>query len=200
MNATASVIPAVGTSLEGGFFAGVVNINGEHFGIVVAPKEAGESAPKPWNKSAKAVAGAGSFFDGLANTEVMVAAGSALAKWARGLEIGGFADWYLPARDELELAYRAFKPTTEVNWCWRGDNPSSIPVGYAYQPNLPAQTTVAAFQSGGEHAFEVDWYWSSTQSAGDEQCAWCQNFSYGGQYDFLKSIKLRARAVRRFRI
>ena len=200
MNAPERITPLPGTAMEGGFFAGVININGEHYGIVVAPKVPGEAKPQVWNKTAKAVTGAGSFFDGQANTATMAEAGSTLAKWARGLEIGGFTDWYLPSRDELELAYRAFKPTADANWCWRGDNPSSVPVGYAYLPNLPAQTAMANFQAGNEDAFDADWYWTSTQYAGDEQSAWGQDFINGTQFYYHENSKLRARAVRRFKL
>jgi hypothetical protein len=45
--------------------------------------------------------------------------------------------------------------------------------------------------------FAKEWYWSSTQFAGGEECAWCQKFRNGGQYYTPKSAQLRARAVRR---
>ena len=48
--------------------------------------------------------------------------------------------------------------------------------------------------------FDSAWYWTSAQYAGDAQCAWCQSFLTGGQYDYLKDGELRARAVRRFKL
>ena len=119
---------------------------------------------------------------------------------ALGLKIGSFTDWYLPSRDELELCYRAFKPTDDKNWCYRGDNPSSVPVGYAYSQDAPGQTKEEAFKKGGAEAFDATWYWSSTQYAGDAGYAWVQHFYDGGQLDGRKSLSYRARAVRRLAI
>jgi hypothetical protein len=45
--------------------------------------------------------------------------------------------------------------------------------------------------------FERDWYWSSEQYAGGADWAWSQHFGHGNQYCYGKSVKLRARAVRR---
>jgi hypothetical protein len=45
--------------------------------------------------------------------------------------------------------------------------------------------------------FARAWYWTSTQSAGAAEFAWCQSF-YGSQNDGHKDDQLRARAVRRF--
>jgi hypothetical protein len=88
----------------------------------------------------------------------MAEAGSPLAQWARGLDINGNTDWCIPARDVLELGYRHLKPTTYENSCsFRdGDNPSSIPAGYPYTEQLPAQTAAEAFREGGAEAFEPD--------------------------------------------
>lgn len=201
MNATAPVLPAVGTAIEGGFFVGVINLAGEHYGLVVAPKNGGEHGPAPWSKSDKALAGARSYCDGHANTEAMAKAGSALAAWARGLELDGFTDWYLPSRDELELCYRHLKPGSEKNYQYRsGDNPSSVPTGYPYTDTNPPQTSVANFQDDGPDAFAADRYWSSTQVAGGEPYAWFQRFSTGTQYGNDEYGELRARAVRRYKL
>jgi hypothetical protein len=142
--------------------------------------------------------GSTSFFDGHANTQAMVEAGSELAKAIKDLTINGFTDWYLPARDELELIYRYLKPTTDENWRLRGDNPSSVPVGYAYSAGAPSQTPVTSFQEDGEQAMKRAWYWSSTQ--GSAYRAWSQDFGDGAQDGGHKRHAFRARAVRRFLI
>jgi len=49
----------------------------------------------------------------------------------------------------------------------------------------------------GDEAFDRDWYWSSTQSAGVSDYAWYQFFSTGYQSWGVKDDELRARAVRR---
>lgn len=202
MNAPATglaIASAFGTILEGGFYAGRIRLADGEYAIIVSPKAEGEHDDAAWGK-VKRVENAMSFFDGLANTKAMAEAGSKLAQWALDLSIGGQTDWYLPSRDELELCYRNLKPTTQENWCYRGDNPSSVPPGYAYMPDAPAQSEVAAFRSGGAEAFDNTFYWSSTQSAGNSDYAWTQHFDDGSQDDGRKGDRFRARAVRRLKI
>lgn len=183
---------------EGGFFAGLIRIAGRTYGIVVAPKADGETI-SPWNDSDGEVAGALSYSDGVANTAAMEATGSELAKWAMGLNINGHADWYIPSRDELEVIYRAFKPSTIDNCCsFRdGENVSSVPPSYAYTAGSPEQTAVGEFKASAAQAFEDAWYWSSTQSAAYSRSAWLQNFADGYQDFSFKDYRGRARAVRR---
>lgn len=194
--AVASLALAFGTILEGGFYAGRIRQADGEYALIVAPKAEGDHDDIKWGKLAS-LPGALSFFDGRANTAAMAERGSKLAKWALELQIGGHSDWYLPSRDELELCYRNLKPGAGENWCYGGDNPSSVPVGYAYLPKLPAQTEITAFRIGGVEAFEEAYYWSSTQFAGNEGCAWNQSFGDGYQYVSHKDFTYRARAVRR---
>lgn len=189
---------AIGFETEGGYFAGIININGQKFGIVVSPKE-GDLEDQQWGEFDQELEGARSFFDGQANTQAMAEAGSELAKAIQALNINGHTDWYLPARDELELVYRTLKPTTEENWTHRhGENPSSIPPGHAYTPETPTQTTTPDFQKGGPQALEEAWYWTSTQHSA--YGAWMQVFGAGDQVVVHKLGAFRARAVRRFLI
>ena len=186
----------IGAPLQGGFYAGQIRIADALHILIVSPKT-GELASAPWHAKAADVADATSFFDGAANTAAMLGAECPHAIAVRNLEIAGFTDWYLPSRDELELLYRHFKPTTETNYVHRhGDNPSSVPAGYPYTEALPAQTPALAFQAGGAEAFEDAWHWSSTQHSRNN--AWGQYFDDGDQYDGVKSYEGRARAVRRF--
>ncbi len=198
MTAVLAAALPIGTAIQGGTYVGSVRIGDQVYGIVVAPKATGETEGE-WLSKYESVPGATSFVDGAANTAAMAFAGSELATWAQGLDIGGHTDWYLPARDELELAYRHLKPTTDSNWVWRhGDNPSSVPAGYPYTETSPAQTTVSGFALGQPEAFERAWYWTSTQySAG---YAWVQDFEVGYQGTGGKDDRYRARAVRRFLI
>lgn len=194
-----SAIPSVpGTPFAGGFYAGQIKVGNDTFALIVAPKAAGHTR-KAWGEYGKAIE-AISYNDGMANTAAMQQAGSALAQWARELNIDGFDDWYIPSRDELELCYRHLKPTTQENYCsWRdGENPSSVPVGYRYTEESPGQTASSAFQEGGEEAFEAGWHWSSTQYSA--YGAWVQLFDDGHQDDYHKGHENSARAVRRFKV
>ena len=197
-----SAVPTIaGTPFGGGFYVGRIRQADGICALIVAPRSEGERAATHWAKSNKAIAGACSYFDGRANTIAMAAEKSALAQWALDLRIAGLDDWYLPARDELELVYRHLKPGKYVRDAWRcGDNPSSVPPGYPYTKAGTVQTSAAAFQEGNAEALDLDWYWTSTQYAGDAGYAWYQYFDYGRQSYDGKSASLRARAVRRFLI
>ncbi len=191
---------AVGASFGGGFLAGALIVDDRPYALIVAPKADGHFDETKWNSKLARIDGAASFFDGLANTRAMAAAGSKIAKKVLELKIGDHNDWYVPSRDELEICYRAFKPTDDENYCWRGDNPSSLPPGYAYSPSSPGQTSIDAFRAGGAEAFERAWYWSSTQCAGSGGSAWIQNFANGSQSSAHKGGECLGRAVRRVAI
>lgn len=206
MNAPAIDIQAsnaptiVGIPFQGGFYAGRFRIGENHFGLIVSPRAAGDCEPSIWSEKYFDIPAARSFNDGLANTRAMAEAKLDIAQWALGLSIDGYSDWYLPSRDEMEVIYRALKPTTEENWVWRaGENPSALPFAtHPYTKTDPAQTTVELFREGGAEAFDEAWYWTSTQYSA--LSAWCQGFDDGYQGNNGKDDKLRARAVRRFLI
>lgn len=203
MKSSIAEIPTIlGTAMGGGFYAGRIRIGDQVFALIVAPKADGEHKDAPWNDTYSTVEGAKSYFDGLANTEAMAGADSELAKWARGLRIGGNDDWYLPSQDEQEIIYRNLKPTTEANWCYArsGINLSAVEPTRPYTPDFPVQTLTETFQKGGAEAFDLVWYWSSTQHASNSDCAWFQYFDNGYQVYGHKFSDYRARAVRRLAI
>ena len=158
-----------GTAFGGGFYAGRFFIGTQAYALIVAPKAEGQIAPMPWNGSLKHVAGATSYCDGMANTKAMAKAGSALAKKAMALRIGGFKDWHLPSRLQLLVAFHEL-------------------------------ATVKAFEPEAKDAFDLDWYWSSTQRAELGGYAWMQTFGNGGQLYNYKDDELRARAVRMIKL
>ena len=208
MNAPQSLkLPEFGAPFEGGFVADVIRQTDGLYAIIVAPKAEGQLL-LPWNASYDRVEGALSFVDGLANTKAMATAGSELAQRILDLRIAGRDDWYLPALDETERLYRRLKPSADKNaqWARSGINLSSEHPSHPYTPDEPAQTTVEAFRTGekfrndGKEAFDQDVYWTSTQSAADDDCAWVQTFDDGNQSYWLKDHRNRGRAVRRFLI
>jgi hypothetical protein len=199
INTANTLALSIGHAMEGGFFAGIVLVDGIKYGVVVAPREHGETEGN-WGEYGKVIE-AFEFADGQKNTDAMAAAGSAIATWAKGLDIDGHKDWYVPARDELELIYRNLKPGTgeTAGYFRNGENPSSVPTGQLYVRNKPMQTTVDEFKAGGAEAMEEDgWYWSSSQSSAGN--AFVQAFSGGDQYGNHKGLEWRVRAVRRFLI
>ena len=72
--------PTIGEAFGGGFFAGLIRIGSATYGLIVAPKLAGEISGE-WGPR-DTVEGAGSFFDGVANTQAMAYAGSDVAATA----------------------------------------------------------------------------------------------------------------------
>lgn len=190
-----SPVPALGQPYGGGFFSGITLEGGKRYINITAG--AAHELVGAWGKYGEKIEGAGSFTDSRANTEAMTASGSELASKVLALNIGGFNDWAIPARDVQELQYRHLKPTTEENWQYgrSGDNPSSLPVGLLYSEAEPAQTNVEAFQEGGAEAFRDTWYWSSSQRSA--YYAFGQLFAVGTQFYSGKNVELRVRPVRR---
>ena len=125
-------------------------------------------------------------------------AGTYDASNTTGTGIGGYNDWYIPARYELELLYRNFKPTTEANTTGLGANPHAVPPTSNYTSGDPAQTTVADFQAGGAEAFSTSiYYWNATESIYQTQC-WAQWFDTGLWTNSANKFEsFHARAVRR---
>lgn len=194
--AQAAIIPAIGQAHGGGFVTGITRDpdTGTRFLNITAG--AAHELVGEWGKYGVEVEGAGSFTDSLFNTHAMAAAGSELAAKVMDLNIGGFTDWAIPARDVQELQYRHFKPGTGDNWEYgrSGDNPNSEPVGLLYSEQDPAQTIHEAFRDGGPEAFQQHAYWSSSQRSA--YGAFFMGFGVGNQDSTGKHYELRVRPVR----
>ena len=201
--------------------------------IVLAPKSGGENAGLQYkNANSAAPAECFTLTNGPAATAAMIAADTSsvypLAHWAKAINelndgegLSGYTDWYIPARDELELIWRNLKPVTNANYITQdrynaaaytkdanlddvanthGANRNSDPAGDAYTASVPAQTAAAAFQGGGAEAmnFGSVYYWSSSESSAS--LAWPQTYDTskpGYQFGGNKTYSLRARACRR---
>ncbi|MBN3966271.1 DUF1566 domain-containing protein [Pseudomonas gregormendelii] len=194
----AVTLPEIGQPFGGGFYSGITRdpVTGKRCLNITAG--AAHELKGAWGEYGVKIEGADSLTDSRTNTEAMAAAGSELAQQVLALNIGGFTDWAIPARDVQELQYRHFKPTTEENWASsrNGDNPNSEPVGQLYTEESPEQTPLAAFQEGGDEAFKDTWYWSSSQRSA--YTAFHMHFDDGTQYGGVKYDELRVRPVRRF--
>ncbi|WP_288082795.1 DUF1566 domain-containing protein [Pseudomonas sp.] len=189
-------LPAIGQAYGGGFVTGVTVDTETGLRRLHITAGAEHELRGVWGKYGEKIAGADSFTDSRANTEAMADAGSEIAQKVLALNIDGFTDWAIPARDVQELQYRHFKPSTEENWQYgrSGDNPSSEPVGKLYSEEDPAQTMYEAFREGGSEAFQEAWYWSSSQRSAN--FAFIQLFDDGFQYNLDKDTQARVRPVR----
>jgi hypothetical protein len=213
--------PAViGEPFGGGFFAGYISHTADGsptHALIVAPRATGatgtgytlttnlkwadETVAVPANST---LIGASSEFDGKVNTDLMMsliadetysAGAFPAAQFCADLSIGGFTDWYLPARWELDIAYFNLKPSTAASNTLWGINDYSVPKRTANNTlTYPQQTYVTAFNTTTE-AFVADVHWSSTQ--GNAINAWILLLSTGGQGSTSK--KATNRRVRAFR-
>lgn len=176
--------------------------------VIVAPKASGENTNIQYkNTGTASPVETKDLTDGRKATLAMVAAGTSAvypaAHWCNNLDINGKTDWYMPARDELELCWRNLKPTTDNNYAGNnsGANVNSDPAGAAYTSTNPARTAVTAFRTGGSEAFIYPsaTYWSSTEGGLYNQ-AWSQRWDSpapGDQLETIKQASIVVRAVRR---
>jgi hypothetical protein len=168
--------PAViGEPFGGGFFAGYISHTADGnptHALIVAPRADGATGTGytlttnlQWKTANTTTAGTNSVFDGAANTAAMVTAGIAdhpAANFCVGLSIGGFNDWYLPARYELDIAYFNLKPSTAANNTSWGSNIYSVPKRDTNNTvNYPLQTYVNAFR--GAEIWVTGMHFSSTE-------------------------------------
>jgi len=199
----------IGTATEGGYFAGFIShtANGvATHALIVAPRANGATGTgytlttmKQWKTSNTATSGTTSSFDGAANTVNMSGGAHPAADFCTGLSIGGYSDWYMPARYEYDIAYENLKPTTESNVTMFGINDYSVPKRTANRTSsTPSRTSVLAFRSGGGEAFVDNFHWSSTESS--SQYAWFLTFFNGftdGPGGYFKVNAYRVRAFRK---
>lgn len=101
---TAPVTLAIGDSYQGGKIA-YIDGSGEH-GLIAAPSDQSTGDDIVWWNGSYTTTGATgtAIGTGNANTNTIVAsqgAGSYAAKLCADLVLGGYSDWYLPSKDEL---------------------------------------------------------------------------------------------------
>ena len=196
----------IGASYGGGYFAGQITQSGTVYNLIVSPKASGENTAKQW-ASGSSVTGFTSLVDGPTNSAGLAAlgAGYAAATFCEGLSIGGYTDWYLPARNELEVAFYFLKNSAIANYTASGnlgsnaDAVSPEPTSTNYTATIPPQTTVSGFRVGGSEAFASQTHWSSSEST--SSAAWLQYFvdttDNGAQVADPKTGSLAVRAFRR---
>jgi hypothetical protein len=191
----------IGDAYGGGFFAGQINVSGTKYNLVIAPKSTGENSAKTWG-TVGVTTGITSVINGPTNSASLAALGASYqsAVFCEGLTIGGYSDWYLPAKNELEVLYYFLKPNTNVNDTVSGSNANAVapePISQNYTSGSPAQTSSTDFKTGGSEAMaSTNPYWTSTEYAANY--AWYQQIYNGEQlYGGLKNETTYVRAVRR---
>ena len=191
---------AIGDAYQGGFYAGQISTTGNGIAthnLVVGPVASAQNASKQWKTTNTSTTGTSSNIDGPTNSSNMNNASHPAAEFCEGLTIGGFSDWYMPARNEVEICYYNLKPTTDSNNTSTGTNSNAVPTRASnYTSGTPAQTSATAFQTGNSEAFTGGvYYWSSTEKASAD--AWNRLFLNGFENYFNKTDSRPVRAIRR---
>ncbi|MEB0167943.1 hypothetical protein [Pseudomonas sp. CCC4.4] len=206
-NVTIAALPTqAGAAYGGGYYVGRMLVNGQNYALIVAPKASGEASGIAIRTTGSGyIPGPQSDWDGLSNTNAMIAAGTgagSAAVFCKGLNIGGYNDWAIPARDQKELIYRTYKPNTTANSVdgVSGTNGSSNPTGAYYTTSVPAQTSITAYKAGGVEAFTADIYWTSSVGRTNNATDCTQNFSNGIQSEIYNTSTALVRAVRMVKI
>jgi hypothetical protein len=194
------VLPAIGAAYEGGFFAGQISTAGNSiadYNLVVGPVASAQNSSKQWKTTNTSTASTSSVIDGPTNSSNMNNASHPAAEFCEGLTIGGFSDWYMPAKNELEVCYYNLKPSTTSNNTSYGINANAVPARASnYTAGTPAQTSATDFKDTGAEDFSsAASYWSSSEFSATS--ASYQFFGYGLQYYATKTTLNRVRAIRR---
>jgi hypothetical protein len=193
----------IGQSYGGGYYAGQISTAGNgvaDYYLVVGPVASAQNPSLQWKTSRTSTPGTYSVIDGPTNTNNMNNTSHPAAYFCKGLAVGGYTDWYLPARNELEICYYNLKPTTNTNNTNYGVNLNAVPSRSSnYTSGTPAQTTATDFKNTGAEDFIADAYWSSTQHISLQPDAWCEYFLNGDQFG-IRDSAYSVRAVRRVAI
>jgi hypothetical protein len=205
-------LPAIGDAFEGGYYAGLIShtANGvPTHALIVAPRATGATGPGYTLTTYREFGGPGaagpaldSPYDGIANINQIKAvdfiSNYGAANFCDTLVTGGFSDWYLPARYELDIAYENLKPTTTVNQTSFGINPYSVPERTVNRTaSVPARTSLTAFQLGGTQAFVDVFHFTSTRSLINVTETYTVSFLDGFEGDVGNAISAHVRAFRR---
>jgi len=159
-NSVTPTSPSIGQAFGGGYYAGKISTTANqvatHY-LIVADATVGVSYGTTWGTMG-VVTGVTSRIDGPTNSSTLAALGVdyAAANFCENLNTGGYTDWYMPAIDELGVAYYFLKPNTSNNDTGFGANLYSVspqPYNTNYATTDPTQTTAAAFQTAGAQAF-----------------------------------------------
>ena len=167
----------IGQAYGGGFYAGQIGVSGvaTHY-LVIGPVASTQASMRYKNVGTATVYPAGHF--------------------CNDLVVGGYSDWYMPAKNELEVCYYNLKPDTTSNSTGSGINANAVPARASnYTAGTPAQTSATDFRNTGAEDFSNASYWSSTESSATR--ANVQEFQDGAQGTSPKYYFSQVRAVRR---
>jgi len=193
-----TIEPLIGDYYKGGYYAGDLKISDVEYRLILSTKADGEVSRSINNTNTK-IPNTSSTFDGFKNTKVMVVSGKShpAAQFCYDLVVEHYNDWYLPSLYELEIIYRAFKPSTDKNSLFHGKNKYSIPPQLNYTLNTPSQSKFNDFKTFNPEEMLPGWYWSSTESEPCGMFSMILDFKTGLTRHVYKSTVLPTRAIRK---
>ena len=136
-------------------FVGLNRINRQVFAIFMPPVDTNAKCAIITNN--KSIPESQSQCDGLSNTQAMIGRCFPAAEYCRSLKVGNHQDFYLPSKNELELAFRNNRTQfvmfpTVSNGAPHGKNPSSIPTGAPYTKQGPPRSiSLYAYRYSKDH-------------------------------------------------
>lgn len=189
----------IGQAFGGGYYGGKINVSGTQYYLIVSDKSVGQVYGRKWGING-VTTGVTSDINGNSNTSSLGGNASYQAAFfCEQLTTGGYSDWYLPAKFEIEVLYYFLKPLTANNSTSYGSNPYAVspePVSTNYTSSAPPQTTATDFQNTNSQAFVDTYYWASTEQ--NDSQAWCENFNGGFLFPINKELtNFYTRAIRR---
>jgi len=193
-----TTLPAIGSAFGGGFFAGQISTAGNgiaDYNLVVGPLASAQSSLQ-WKIVNTSTSGTSSVIDGPANSSAMNNATHPAAQFCEAVTAGSQTDWYMPAKNEIEVCYYNLKPQTDLNNTSSGINTNAVPSrGSNYTAGNPAQTSATLFQIGNAQAFTSADYWNSTEFSATS--GWLESMRIGYPGGYPKNGVFRVRAIRR---
>jgi len=201
---TISPPSAIGAAYQGGYYAGSISTaaNGvADYYLVIGPKSSAQAQTSPptytWKTSMSSDPGTTSVIDGPGNSTIMNNASYPAAQFCKGLSVGGYSDWYMPAKNELDVCFYNLKARNDDNYTNVGTNLNAVPSRSSnYTVSNPALTSATIFQSPNSEAFTTAAYWASTEYGANY--GWFQNMASGQQGGSTKTDTYKyTRAVRR---
>ena len=192
--------PAIGAAYEGGFYYGQITIDGVIYNLVLSPRATGEVPASVYKNDALGFTGNTSLYNGKLIQENMVAAGIAnfpAQQAVMALTIGGFSDWYIPSKLELEIVYRNLKPNATQNVNSSGANANAVPPTSNYVAGTPGRTALTDFRTTGTNYMTANFYYSATQGPSGALWVHSKRFTTGADAQDKAEYDYPVRAIRR---
>lgn len=199
-DAPATGTPTIGAAYQGGFYYGQITIDSLVYNLVLSPRATGEVNGPVYKNDALGFTGNTSANDGKLIQQNMVTAGIAnfpAQQAVMALSIGGFTDWYIPSKLELEIAYRNLKPGTTSNVTTSGANASAVPPTSNYVAATPARTALTDFLTTGTNYLTADFYYSATQGPSGALWVHAKRFTTGADGEDKAEFDYPVRAIRK---